>query len=122
MRFQTLIGSKKDATLYIAAEEGHWKIVQCLLSYGTVVFFDPGKIKELLQHYSSKMMNNKILQGNVSAYEYVLCTLCKLQSETNQFKRISKHFIHEKIWKQDYFLTCILPDYVSHEILEVMEK
>ena len=65
------VGSKKDATLYIAAEEGHWKIVQCLLSSGTVVFFNPGEIDELLQHYSTKMMNNKILQGNVSTY--VIC-------------------------------------------------
>ena len=72
--------SKKDTALYIAAEEGHWKIVQWLLSYGSVVFFNPGEIEEFLHHYSTKMMNNKILQENVSNYKIfiVIPNVCHL--------------------------------------------
>ena len=60
--------TNKDTNLYIAAEEGHWKIVQWLLYSGSVLFFNRGEIEECLQRYSTKMMNNKRLQGNVSTY------------------------------------------------------
>ena len=65
------VRSKKDRTLYIAAEEGHWKLVQWLLdyeAYGRVVFFNPVKSEEFLLNYFAKMMNNKTLQEKVSPY------------------------------------------------------
>ena len=54
---------KKDTALYIAAEEGHWEIVQFLLDQAK---WSPGEIKEALLQYSSKMMNDKKLQKKVS--------------------------------------------------------
>ena len=55
--------SKEDTSLHIAAEEGHWEIVQFLLDQAK---WSPGEIKEALLQYSSKMMINKKLQEKVS--------------------------------------------------------
>ena len=55
--------SKEDTSLHIAAEEGHWEIVQFLLDQAK---WSPGETKEALLQYSSKMMINKKLQEKVS--------------------------------------------------------
>ena len=57
---------KKGTAFYIAAEEGHWEIVQFLLDQANWAYWSPGEIKEFLLQYSSKMMNDKKLQKKVS--------------------------------------------------------
>ena len=58
---------KKDTALYIAAEEGHWEIVQFLLDQTNEACLRvPVEIYEFLQQYSSKMTINKKLQEKVS--------------------------------------------------------
>ena len=60
--------SKEDTPLYIAAEEGHWKIVSWLLAYGRIVSLDHEEVEEFLQHYSTKMINDNKLEEKVSTY------------------------------------------------------
>ena len=58
---------KKDTALYIAAEEGHWEIVQFLLDQTHEAYLRvPVEIYEFLLQYSSKMTINKKLQEKVS--------------------------------------------------------
>ena len=58
---------KKDTALYIAAEEGHWEIVQFLLDQANEAYLRvPGEIYEFLLQYSSKITINKKLQEKVS--------------------------------------------------------
>ena len=58
---------KKDTALYIAAEQGHWKIVQFLLDQANEAYLRvPGEIYEFLLQYSSKITINKKLQEKVS--------------------------------------------------------
>ena len=58
---------KKDTALYIAAEEGHWEIVQFLLDQTNEAYLRvPVEIYEFLLQYSSKMTINKKLQEKVS--------------------------------------------------------
>ena len=85
--------SIKDTALYSAAEKGRWEIVQWLLAYNSVVFFNPGEIEQV--DGVIKKWNMILTQDEFAAfcdqtrhYDKVLETLCL---------KTTKHIITSKI-------------------------